>query len=93
MCTDFAILQIRVTSLVKNGQKVCFKLHDLRQQEFNEMQIRLNTFTANDDCSRFYRSLPKTTIVVNLIKLITGYSAIKSISYDIKHAEILKKKL
>ena len=25
---------------------------------------RINTFTATDDCSRFYRSLPPTTVVV-----------------------------
>ena len=24
----------------------------------------INTFTATDDCSRFYRSLPPTTVVV-----------------------------
>ena len=34
----------------------------------------LNTFTAADDCSRFYRSLPPTTVVVlQIYRYVPGY--------------------
>ena len=38
------------------------------------LQSLVNTFTAADDCSRFYRSLPPTTVVVlRVYRYVPGY--------------------